>query len=341
MLKNFIIILLVLIICISSIKLNGQSIFIRPGKIWNDTQGNPINAHGGGVLYHQGTYYWFGEKKKGRTWRVPYINTWECYRTDAGGVSCYSSKNLRDWKYEGVALAPNLSDSTNDLHISKVIERPKVIYNEKTKKFVMWMHIDSEDYSHARAGIAVSDNPTGPYKYLYSLRPDDQMSRDMTLFKDDDGRAYHIYSSENNSTLHIGLLTDDYLKPSGFYVRIMENNFREAPAMFKRKGKYYLITSACTGWEPNAAVYSVADSIKGQWKTIGNPCIGQKAETTFLSQSTYVIPVEGKTDAYIFMADSWNKTNLEDSRYVWLPIKINDNKLSICWIDKWDLSFFK
>lgn len=339
--KKLITIQLLVIICLSPLKLNGQDKWIQPGKIWNDTRGNPINAHGGGVLCYQGTYYWFGEIKNGRTWRVPYITTWECYRTDAGGVSCYSSKNLKDWKYEGVALAPDHSDSTNDLHISRVIERPKVIYNEKTKKFVMWMHIDSEDYSYARAGVAVSDNPIGPYTYLYSFRPDGQMSRDMTLFKDEDGKAYHIYSSENNLTMHISLLTEDYLKPSGFYVRIMENNSREAPAMFKRKGKYYLITSACTGWSPNAASYSVADSIKGPWKTIGNPCTGQKAETTFLSQSTYVIPLEGKTDSYIFMADSWNKTNLEDSRYVWLPFKMNDNKPFISWIDNWNLYFFE
>jgi hypothetical protein len=339
--KNIIIFQLAVLMCFGSIKLDGQDKWIKPGENWNDTKGNPINAHGGGVIWHGGTYYWFGEIKKGKTWRVPYINTWECYRTDAGGVSCYSSKDLGDWKYEGVALAPDLSDSTNDLHISKVIERPKVIYNEKTKKFVMWMHIDTEDYSYARAGVAVSDNPTGPYTYLYSISPDGQMSRDMTLFKDEDGSAYHIYSSENNSTLHISLLTNDYLKPSGSYERIMENNFREAPAMFKWKGKYYLITSACTGWEPNAAVYSVADSIKGKWKTIGNPCEGQTAETTFLSQSTYVIPVKGKTDSYIFMADRWNKTNLENSRYIWLPFKMNDNKPVIAWIDKWNLSFFE
>jgi hypothetical protein len=108
-------------------------------------------------------------------------------------------------------LAPNVSDSTNDLHISKVIERPKVIYNEKTKKFIMWLHVNSEDYSYARTGIAVSDNPAGPYTFLYSIRPNNQMSRDMTLFKDTDDKAYHIFSSENNAVMHISLLTDDYL----------------------------------------------------------------------------------------------------------------------------------
>lgn len=37
-----------------------------PGEVWKDTDGNPINAHGGGLLYHEGTYYWYGEYKKGK-----------------------------------------------------------------------------------------------------------------------------------------------------------------------------------------------------------------------------------------------------------------------------------
>ncbi len=292
----------------------------KPGELWLDNQGNHINAHGGGILFHKGKYYWFGEIKKGETWRVKDITTWECYRTNAGGVSCYSSKNLIDWQYEGVALAPNLSDSTHDIHFSKVIERPKVIYNSKTKKFVMWLHIDSEDYSYARAGVAISDTPTGPYTFLYSLRPNDQMSRDMTLFKDTDGKAYHMFSSENNAVMHVSLLTEDYLRPTGIETRIFIGKSREAPAIFKHKARYYLITSGCTGWSPNEAMIASTDNILGEWTNEYDPCKGADSEMTFFSQSTCVFPVEGRKGGYIFMADRWNKTNLEDSRYVWLPI---------------------
>jgi beta-xylosidase len=209
-----------------------------------------------------------------------------------------------------------------------------------TKKFVMWMHIDSEDYSFARAGVATSSKPTGPYKYYFSMQPNNHMSRDMTLFKDDDGKAYHIYSSEDNSTLHISQLSDDYLTPSGKFIRIMENNYREAPAMFKSNGKYYLITSGCTGWDSNAANYAVADSIMGKWQIVGNPCIGDGSDKTFQSQSTFVLPIAGKKDSFIFMADRWNKTNLEDSRYIWLPIRIDNDKIIIKWMDAWNLNFF-
>jgi beta-xylosidase len=295
---------------------------------WNDTNGNVINAHGAGILYYKDTYYMFGEIKKGKTWLVP-GQSWECYRVPAGGVSCYSSKDLSIWKYEGVALAPVIGDSLNDLDTGKVIERPKVIYNKTSKKFVMWMHIDTKDYSLAHSGVAVSDNPAGPYKYLGSIQPNGQMARDMTLFKDDDNKAYLIYSSENNNTMHVCLLSDDYLSPTKTWSRILVDRNREAPAFFKNKGKYYLVTSACTGWSPNAASYTAASHPLGPWKEYGNPCIGEEAETTFQSQSTFVLPVKGKTGQYIFMADKWNRFDLENSKYVWLPLHIKNGKVEI------------
>jgi Glycosyl hydrolases family 43 len=308
-----------------------------PGSVWKDTQGNSINAHGGGMLFHQGTYYWFGEIKKGKTWLVP-GQGWECYRANAEGISCYSSKNLIDWEYEGISLTPNTKDSTHDLHTSKVLERPKVVYNEKTKKFVMWLHVDSDDYKFARAGVATADNPKGPYTFVESMQPNGQMSRDMTLFKDEDGKTYHIFSSENNATMHISLLTDDYLKPTGTVSRIFIDKSREAPAMFKHNGKYFLITSGCTGWTPNPAMLASADSIMGKWTELYNPCIGPNSDSTFFAQSTFVLPLESKPSHFIFMADRWNKTNLEDSRYVWLPMVFGNNSVTIEWKDSWSLN---
>ena len=82
--------------------------------------------------------------------------------------------------------------------------------------------------------------------------------------------------------MYISLLTDDYLKPSGRFTRNFIKESREAPAVFKHKGKYYMLSSGCTGWDPNVAEIAVADSIMGTWKTIGNPCTGPDADKTFL-----------------------------------------------------------
>ncbi len=311
-----------------------------PKEVWRDTGGNPINAHGGGLLYHDGTYYWYGEYKVGET-VLPSWATWECYRTDVTGVGCYSSKDLLNWKFEGVCLKAVKDDPEHDLHPSKVLERPKVVYNKETGKFVMWAHVESADYSKAAAGVAVSDSPTGPFEYLGSFRPNDAMSRDQTLFVDDDGKAYQFTSSENNQTLYINELDGDYLKPTGRYVRRFIGKAREAPAVFKHEGKYYMLSSGCTGWDPNQAELAVADSIWGEWIVLGNPCTGPDADKTFYGQSTYVVPVAGKEGAFIACFDMWKKKDLADSRYIWLPVIFGtDGGVTIPWYAEWDLSIF-
>ena len=282
----------------------------------------------------------YGEYKGDSTYWNPKVPKWECYRTEAGGVSCYSSKDLINWKFEGVVLPSDQKNPSSDLHYSNVLERPKVIFNKKTNKFVMWLHVDSHDYAKAAAGVAVCDSPTGQFEYKGSFRPNGQLSRDMTIFQDTDGRAYHIYSSENNATMQVCLLTDDYLQPTSQYTRNFIKLFREAPAVFKRNNKYYLITSGCSGWDPNQARVAVADSMLGQWTVIGDPCTGKDAEKTFYAQSTHVLQVAGKKDAFIAMFDQWHKKDLINSRYVWLPVVFDGEKITIPWNESWNLNTF-
>lgn len=307
------------------------------GNPWKDTSGKLINAHGGGILYHKGTYYWYGENKGDSTYLLDTVKTWECWRANARGVSCYSSKNLIDWKFEGIVL-PTSADPKSDLHPSQVIERPKVIFNKHTRKFVMWLHIESPNYEKAHAGVAVSDSPTGKFTYLGSFRPNGKDSRDQTVFKDDDGRAYQIYSSEWNKTVVVSLLTNDYLQPSGRFTRNFINESREAPAVFKHKDKYYMISSGCTGWDPNTARYAVADSMLGKWTLLGNPCQGPDADSTFFAQSTFVLPVSGKPDTYIAMFDRWKKRDLIHSTYIWLPLTFEGDKPVIRWRNSWNIN---
>lgn len=345
----------------------------KPGEIWADNNGVHINAHGGGILFDNGKYYWFGEHKtEGEEGNFANV-----------GVHCYSSDDLYNWIDEGIVLAVMADSSGSDIEKGCILERPKVIKNNKTGKYVMWFHLEpkGKGYKGALSGIAVSDHVAGPYKYLKSVRPnagyfpinvldihkgdspaqgksfsggslpgdvdslnilgrdmkEGQMARDMTLFVDDDGKAYHIYSSEENSTLHIAELSDDYLSHSGRYGRFFPGRFMEAPAMFKRKGKYYMMMSGCTGWKPNQARSAVADDILGEWKELGDPCIGDSTLTTFNSQSTYILPVQGKEDMYIYMGDRWAPKNAIDGRYVWLPVKFEGDRFFIEWSDQWSL----
>jgi hypothetical protein len=245
-----------------------------------------------------------------------------------------------NWKNEGLVLSADPTNPESDLHPSKVLERPKVICNAQTGQFVLFAHVDTADYHAARIGVAISDKPSGPYKYLGSLRPNGNDSRDMTVFCDEDGKAYIFYSSEWNKTMHIAQLDDDYLHPAGLEECAFVDQSREAPAVFKHAGKYYLISSACTGFDPNQAQIAVADSPFGPWKVLGNPCVGPDADITFYSQSAFVLPVVGKPNAFIAMFDCWKKVDLRDSRYVWLPVFFGEQGIEIPWLDEWDLSVF-
>lgn len=317
------------------------------------------------------TYYWFGEHKAAGTSNA------------LVGVMCYKSEDLLHWHNCGAALSVS-KDKGSDIERGCVIERPKVIYNAQTGKFCMWFHLElrGRGYNAARYGVAVSDNPEGPYQFLYSqrvnpgvypadfsekdiaaldtLHPKDyrqwwtpqwhdavrkglflkrdmrggQMSRDMTLFVDDDGKAYHIYSSEDNLTLHIAELADDYLHHTGRYVRVAPAGHNEAPAVFKKDSTYWMITSGCTGWEPNEARMFSAPSIWGPWTQHPTPCRGKNAAKTFGGQSTYVLPYAG---GFIFMADIWRPRHPIDARYIWLPIDFEDGLPVIRWCDEWQL----
>lgn len=303
----------------------------RPGALWPDTSGVPINAHGGGFLYRNGIYYWYGEfKTEGTAGNRANV-----------GISVYSSRDLYHWKNEGIALKVS-DDPASDIVKGCVMERPKVLYNEKTHLFVMWFHLElkGQGYKAARVGVATSSSPTGPFTFIRDFRPDGEMSRDMTLFKDDDGAAYLITTSENNQTQHVSRLTGDYLDTTGHYTRILAHHALEGEAIFKANGHYFYIGSHTTGWAPNPAFAAVADKLTGPWKELGNPCQGPNADLTFGAQSTYVLPVQGQAGAFIFIADQWRPKNAIDGRYVWLPVDVSGDTFTITWRDTWDLSVF-
>lgn len=362
-----------------SLQAQDRNISFKPGQVWPDNSGRHINAHGGAIIFHENTYYWFGEYRLPRTEK----------NRSLYGVSCYSSTDLLNWRNEGLVLKV-INDTSSLLQPGCIIERPKVIRNEKTGKFVMWFHheLKGKGYAAALTGVAVSDKITGPYKYIRSLRPNagvwplnlsdeykeprvneaalkrgsdewkkavknglflrrdfagGQMARDMTLFVDRNGKAWHVHSSEENMTLHFSELTDDYLDFTGKYYRVLPGESNEAPAVFYAKGKYWMFSSGTTGWKPNPARLSVADKITGEWKTIGNPCRGTEEENkvTFNSQSTNILPVHGNKNAFIYMGDKWNPENLADSRHIWLPVEWENGSPVIKWYNSWDLKNFK
>ncbi|SEN70669.1 Glycosyl hydrolases family 43 [Amphibacillus marinus] len=337
----------------------------KPGQLWPDDQGRHISAHGGGLLLHKDIYYWYGEDNT-----EGYLNT--------VGISCYSSSDLYNWKNEGTVLKQEDMPAPLQGKNNGRVERPKVIYNEKTKKFIMWMHAEQAGYALSSAGVAVSDQPTGPFTFLFYDRPvlfepeegydahtnEKELGnsfRDMHIFVDNvdsngDGvnDAYIYYSSEGNWTLYIARLNEDYtwidlptqpdrVRPQYTKEQLGEGwsrqfirKMREAPTPFKHNDCYYLITSGCTGWEPNQAEYAIADHPLGVYSVKGDPCHGDEDRTTFGSQSNFVLPLRPENGEYIYVGDRWKPEDLAHSPYVWLPLKVTEQgEVIIEWRESW------
>ncbi|MEK0317813.1 family 43 glycosylhydrolase [Cohnella sp. 56] len=287
---------------------------IANGTPWKDVNNATFQAHAGSILKVGSTYYWYGEDK---------IHNSANFKA----VTVYSSTDLKSWKWRSYALT---TSSAAELASSK-IERPKVIYNESTGKYVMWAHYENgSDYSLARVAVATSSTPAGPFTYQGSFQPNGKASRDMTLFKDTDGQAYLISSSDNNYNLRLYKLTSNYQGIASEMNMIYNGDHREAPAIVKKGSTYYLITSGATGWYPNQAMYSTATNLNGPWSAlqpIGN-------SSTFYSQPAFILTVQGSSaTSYIYVGDRWNSSTLGDSRYVWLPLTLNGTTASMDYYD--------
>ncbi|MDX3342625.1 RICIN domain-containing protein [Streptomyces baarnensis] len=291
----------------------GTTAHAAPVSVTNKTQftdsgGAVIHAHGGGVIKVGSSYYWFGENRNAD-------NTFKA-------VSMYRSTDLKSWVFQRDVLT---SASHPELASAK-IERPKVIYNSSTGKYVMWMHkeqgLPANHYTEARAAVAVSDTIDGDYTWQGSFRaPDDATSRDQTLFKDSDGSAYQITSSDQNADLHIYKLNASYTGYDRLVANPWDGKFREAPALFKRDGVYFMLTSGNSGWSPNQQKYATATSLAGPWTAMAD--VGDSEG--YGSQTAFVLPVQGTSGtSYLYMGDRWGNSfggTVNDSQYVWLPLK--------------------
>jgi hypothetical protein len=286
---------------------------IRPGDPWADNRGQHIQAHGGGILKLGDTYYWFGED------RAKDNDPAKRY------VACYSSTDLTRWTFRHKVV--QASDPAG-LGEGWVLERPKVFYNGKTKKFVLYAHFDSANYRFARVGIFTCDTVDGDYVYLKNFRPLDQESRDIGQFIDDDGSAYLIFEARPTKGFFIAKLSDDYLSVEKEVCFI--HSKLEGGALVKYEGLYYIIGSWMTGWNPNNNQYATAKSLAGPWSAFKD--IAPPETKTYGSQSTMMVKVTGtRRTTVIFMADLWKPKSQWDSRYLWMPLEIGGGKL---WLPK-------
>ncbi len=335
-----------------------------PGQVWLDTEGKRIQAHGGSLMFLDGVYYWYGENKE-KTDGKNGIWHW--------GVRCYSSSDLYNWKDEGLIIPPEPEDPESSLHPSACMDRPHIIYNKRTKKFVCWLKIMNKDQTQSET-VLTADSILGPYtKVREGLRPLGMSAGDFDLAVAEDVKAYYYFERVHSETICADL-TEDYTDVTGYYSTHFPHSgppyVREATAHFIRKGKHYLITSGTTGYLPNPSEAAIADTWHGPYTVLGDPHPEDESKTSFHSQISSVFKVPGKKDLYIACADRWlpqamdkqypiyremfekifsgraeefdfsrmgeqvvENTAIAD--YVWLPIRFEGEKPVIHWLDSW------
>ena len=315
---------------------------------WHDTDGNIINASDGGIIYAEGKYHWYGLAFR----PLPMASGPNGGQMSDTGVVMYASDDLLSWTYEGVILAVD-KDPASPLYGPMRFERPKIIYNEKTKQYVLWCHYVKYPGDHGKSdgdcdmGLAVCDTVNGKYKWQGYTKPIDQNGwvRDMTVYKDFDGVAYLIYDrhiafcdeAQEDRCLHVVKLSEDYLSFTDTYTRIDAAPRREAPVVVHDGEYYYIITSGLTGWATNQAKAFRTKHLLDEWEEIGDPCVDDLTKTTFNTQGSNAFTVEG-TDTQIIMLERHNTSNFLKSSYVWLPIEFNaDNTVSLRYKKEWRL----
>ena len=348
--------------------------FIRPGKHWYDTEGKRIQAHGGSVLFAENTFWWYGENKEGITGtatgeKCPYWHH---------GVRLYSSRDLYNWHDEGM-IVPESDDPSNPFFPEHIMDRPHILYNEKTKKYVLWAKTAQrgKGFKTARFSICVGES-LHSLKFVETIDTAPHFGGDFDLFCDGD-RAYAVFEHPHSEMI-LRELNEEY---TGFsdtwssHIPMESPPFvREAPAYFAHNGRRFLLTSGTTGYFPNPTVaYDITD-LHGEWKDLGDPCRNDKNRNSFHCQFSSVFKHPTVPDLYIALGDRWltdlpedlpdmeqvffdrysprgNKErdwseakmlsdeNTSEATYVWLPVRFDGQGTPyIEWRNTWRIEEF-
>lgn len=270
---------------------------IRPGELWLDTEGKAIHAHGFQIFAAEdGTFYWYGENKE-HTHLGSNVWTW--------GVRAYRSRDFYNWEDLGLIIEPDTVNPLSPLHYSQTLDRPHILYNKGTGKWVCWIKSMDTDGFFV---VLQADRFEGPYSLVKQFKPEGFGVGDFDMYVDEQtGRGY-VWFERPHWEMICAELTEDYLGTNGkfseHFVGIRPPFTREAPAHFVYQGRHYMFTSGTTGYVHNPSQVCVFDDYHGEYRDLGCPHINDKYEDSFGSQITSVIRIPG-SQLYVALADRW------------------------------------
>ena len=137
----------------------------------------------------QELFIWYGEHKNDANPRSGFVTG----DFAQGGIGACSTRDFKVWKNEGIMLnSVNLTDMVNESEGPFRVGNPQVIFNNHTKKFVMWMTLDNEKRDLAMDAVAVSNFTNGPFTFIRSFYPDGNQTRDHAIFKEENGDTAYL-----------------------------------------------------------------------------------------------------------------------------------------------------
>ncbi len=310
--------------------LNGLSFsqMIQNDVFWKDTDGNPMYVQRGGTLKIGDTWYMYGSIYGSAT---TYYNTWtgSNARSPGGSTSCYTSKDLVNWKFEGSVFS-----------YGGWFCGPNVAYNKNSKKYVLIAQANND------VVFATADKPTGPFKLHHVETPSpiaNDGTGDATTFIDDDGTPYIICSSmSGRSHIYVvPLRQSDYLaceRP----VEIFKGYGREGNCMFKYKGRYYAASSDLHGWNTSHTYYISSENILGPYNKEAI-MINSGLDYSHVTQAGFFITVNGTEDTtVIYCGDRWSNNAGNGIGYnQWVPITVNGTTCIFNSLSQWSIDAVK
>lgn len=268
-----------------------------PGAPMQDTDGNRIEAHGGGLFYENGVFYWFVENKEFTDGKNG-IWTW--------GIRCYSSRDLYNWKSEGYLIAPKERDERSSLNPHRPIDRPHILRCQKTGNYICWLELSGKD---AYFTVLTAPRLLGPYTIVRNrVRPYGRPVGDFDLWQDDKGNGYLFFEHDHSGILATAL-TPDFLDAAEPHRDLFAGRkpplAREGICHFTHGGRHYLLTSGMSGYIPNPSEVAVSDAPLGPYQTLGSPHRNEPVGLSFESQVSAVLEHPAHPGLYLALADRW------------------------------------
>ena len=310
--------LLLLLVTSVAAMANDQWTTIQNGQLWLDDNGNSVQAHAPGFVRLGDTWYMVGEDR-GNSWNPD--------------VNLYRSDDLVHWHFVKKMIQNGVT--TAELGQSRMIERPKLMHNTQTGRFVVWCHYESKDYGASEAACFESETVDGTYHLVWSGRPLGIKSRDCNVFQDTDGTAYFISTTEENQHLGLFRLSPDYHEAVS-HTQLFPHQQREAPAIVRVGDTYFMFNSACSGWDPNQCKMAYTQDLQSGWTPLEN--IGN--ELAYDTQAAAILEIKGsKKTTYLYVGDRWQDPRLPESKTIIFPIEFEGTDCRFHYRERFDINF--